>query len=190
MTILITGISGVGKTTFAKRISEEFKLNHISIGDVVLDIARELYYVEHRDDVKNLERNKLEKVHSSVVEEVLNRITDSKNRTLIEDNLFVYRDSNELVQPPKGYLDRYNISHVVLLLDKPSRIIKRRNEDISRFRLLESYKTIKVIQKKSIKFLKLETDKSSVKLKILQSTDLRKLDRIIKKINEEWFLNE
>ncbi|MHA1232813.1 MAG: AAA family ATPase, partial [Candidatus Helarchaeota archaeon] len=63
VTILITGISGVGKSTLAEKISAKLNYNHIKTSSIILKIAKEKFGVSSVDKIKNLDHSQLNQVH-------------------------------------------------------------------------------------------------------------------------------
>ncbi len=142
LTIVVTGIPGVGKTTVLRHLAsiaerEGLKVHIYNFGNFMFKEAKALGLVSHRDELRKLPlRVQLllqEKAAKLLIEEASSRLTS-------DDILFI--DTHAIILTPSGFWPGLPV-HVVKVLcpdsivvveSPPEDIIKRQAKDVTRDR--------------------------------------------------------
>lgn len=130
-TIFITGISGVGKTTFLKALSLHIKFQHLTASDIIKDqkqhvssmcVSSEELRLANIDDNQKLLINGF------------NRLKDPNVRLVIVDGHTIIDTPNGLVTVERAVFEGLEIDQFIFLKEKPEIIFERRRKDLSRTR--------------------------------------------------------
>ena len=121
-TVLITGATGVGKSACARDLQAATGWGLVSASALVLEAARDLFGVAHRDDVKRLGRDDQARIHA----EARVRVREALVRTpvsLLDDHLVVLASGGgEIILPPADYVPFYGVEAIVVIEAAPARI--------------------------------------------------------------------
>jgi adenylate kinase len=135
--IVVTGIPGVGKTTVMQKAAEGMDIQFVTFGTVMIDIAKELGLVKHRDEMRKLSLEQQKQLQIKTAE----KVAKMKN---------VILDTHCTVKTPKGYmpglpewvLRKLNPSALVIVEADPQEIFNRRAKDETRNRDPDSVEKI------------------------------------------------
>lgn len=136
--IIVMGVPGAGKSTVLDvAVSSGWKV--INYGTMMFDIAKNLYKITDRDQLRKLDANQQKLIQAKVGEELRN----IKEREVI-------LDTHCSVNTPKGYLpglpfsiiSNILVERLVLVTAPIEHIIARRNSDDSRTRDVQSYMSL------------------------------------------------
>jgi len=178
--ILITGVSGIGKSTLTEKLCKELNFFNLKVSRINFKIANRKFFISTVDDIKSLTKTQLDEVHMRAKSQIKNIMQENQN-VIIDDHLFVKYEKNKLKLPPKDYFNFFEITLVILLVAKPKSIFKRRNNDHTRKRDIISIEEINYEQE----FLKKEVSelskKNSVTFSIYQVNDYFNIINSIKK---------
>ena len=127
--IVVTGIPGVGKTTVMKKAAEGLKIDFVTFGTVMADIAIEKGLVENRDEMRKLTLKQQKDLQIKSAE----KIARMKN---------VIVDTHCTIKTPKGYMPglpewvikKLMPTAIVVVEADPKEIYNRRANDPTRNR--------------------------------------------------------
>lgn len=165
--ILITGISGIGKSTVAKNLSINLNIPHICVGKLLEKLAKERYGLDSRDEIKNIPLDKILLLHGEGKKQILKLI--KLNRfVVLDDHLAPLSQGGKKIKLLDDYITTYSIK-AVFFLTSPSNLIRERiNND--------------KIKRKRHKFSKKKIVNNSKELWLLASQIAKKSDIPIHKI--------
>ena len=135
--IVVTGIPGVGKTTVMKKAAEGMKIEFVTFGTVMSEIALEQKLVAHRDEMRKL----------SLLQQRDLQIKAAKKISLMGT---VIVDTHCTIKTPKGYmpglpewvLKELKPTSIVVVEADPAEIYGRRTRDTTRSRDVDSTEQI------------------------------------------------
>ncbi len=172
--IVVTGIPGVGKTTVMKKAAEGINVEFVTMGSVMIDIAKEERIVKDRDDMRKLTLEKQRRLQVKTAEKI------SKM-----DNVVV--DTHCTIKTPQGYMpglpewviNKLKPKTILLVEADPEEIYNRRRKDKSRNRDTDSEEEIKQHQEINRSAAMAYSAISGATVKIVSNHD-DKLDEAIK----------
>ncbi len=138
--IIVLGTPGAGKTTVLSKAKEgssaDFK--EVNYGDLMFEIAMKKKLVANRDEMRKMPLDKQRALQLAV----------AKALGKMEGNFIL--NTHALVSTPAGYLpglskalfDNVNIEELVLITAPPKDVIRRRKEDVTRVRDIETEEQI------------------------------------------------
>ncbi len=144
--VVVTGIPGVGSSTVLKKLmerpeSEEYVL--VNYGDVMLSVAMDEGYVEHRDEMRKLPPDLQKRIQNIAAV----RISQIEARaTIVDTHCTIKTPKGYLPGLPKWVLDELEPGLFVLVEATPEEIYQRRMKDKSRKRDMESIESIRTHQ--------------------------------------------
>lgn len=132
--IIVMGLPGAGKSTVLS-VAQQKGWTVLNYGTKMFEIAKELYGIEHRDELRKLPAEKQKNVQSKVGEELA---------AVLERNVIL--DTHCSINTPNGYLpglpysiiSKLNVERLVLVTAPIDDIMQRRNSDKSRVRDAQS----------------------------------------------------
>jgi len=140
---VIMGLPGAGKTTVLSGLKNEIpELKISNYGDLMMEIMKENYGIENRDDMrKKLSIDDQKKVQQTITERL----------ELMKDSNCVL-DTHCAVKTPRGYLpglpmktlSRITVDGLILITADPVEIYQRRQNDPSRARDSETLEDLKM----------------------------------------------
>lgn len=148
--VAFTGISGVGKTTFLRRLAEQLEFQHVTAGSLIAT-ARQVVQ-EARDSIRYADLNENQRL---LIEGFL-LTRDPNSNLVIMDGHVVIDDGEELSKISSEVFRKLGISFMVHLEADPARIASNRTEDTSRSRpvwqldIIEKHQLISRIHAQSI----------------------------------------
>ncbi|BBL45252.1 adenylate kinase [Nanobdella aerobiophila] len=154
MLILVTGVPGVGKTSIIKEGIKYIKYNFniLSLGDIILDIAKKNYNINNRDEI----RKKLSiKDQLNLQMEAMKYVKDiEKNENIILDTHLVIESYAGFVPGIiRTFADILRPNGIVVITSDPDKIFLRRLKDMEiRGRDIENLKRIEIQQNLTIYF--------------------------------------
>ena len=131
MIVVVGGVPGSGKTSVIRRAREHMDFDYVNYGDLFLDLARKLYGIEHRDDMRReLSIQEYRQLHKAVAD----RIREVDYRDAAKP---VVVDTHFMIATPTGFypgFPEYVIRYIpavawVLIEADPEDVRARRRED-------------------------------------------------------------
>jgi len=127
--VVVTGIPGVGKTTVMQKAAEGMDIQFVTFGTVMVEIAKELGFVQDRDDMRKLTLEQQKELQIKSAE----RVASMGN---------VILDTHCTIKTPKGYMPglpewvvkKLNPSAIVVVEADAEEIYNRREKDTTRNR--------------------------------------------------------
>lgn len=165
VSILITGVSGVGKTTIAQKLSNEFGVTYLSTGDIIFEIASKIGVAQKREDLYDLPVNLRRRIHFKARKKIMELI-QSHSIIILDDKLIIFEGS--IIYPPPSYFRDYKVSFVILLKDNPRDILKRVAKDQTKVRISRDANMIAHEQEIIENYLKKMKNKESFELVIIK----------------------
>ncbi|MEA2071827.1 MAG: adenylate kinase [Asgard group archaeon] len=136
--VIVGGVPGVGKTTVINETlrlakNNNFPLEHIVYGTVMMDIAKSDYDVENRDQLRKLPPLTQKAIQRQAAKKIASQ---SIGKTVIVDTHFAVKTKTGafLVGIPRWVVDELPPQLLVLIETKPRNILKRRGKDVNRHR--------------------------------------------------------
>lgn len=131
MIVVVGGVPGSGKTSVIRRAREIEDFDYVNYGDLFLELARELYGIEHRDDMRRvLSIHEYRRLHRAVADRIREIDYRDIKRPVVVDTHF-------MIATPTGFypgFPEYVIRHIpavawVLIEAEPEEIRQRREAD-------------------------------------------------------------
>jgi len=93
--ILITGVSGIGKSTLTEKLCKELNFFNLKVSRINFKIANRKFFISTVDDIKSLTKTQLDEVHMRAKSQIKNIMQENQN-VIIDDHLFVKYEKNKL----------------------------------------------------------------------------------------------
>ncbi|MET1100873.1 MAG: adenylate kinase [Pyrodictiaceae archaeon] len=141
-TIIVTGVPGVGKTTVLSIVDKmltDKAINHLilNFGDFMLEEAKRLGLVEHRDQLRHLPLRKQlelqEYAAKSIVSHASSRL-DPEGVLLVDTHAVIKTDTGYWPGLPRGVVTELKPDSIVLIESRPEDIVARQRRDKTRVR--------------------------------------------------------
>lgn len=133
---MITGVCGVGKTTITRELSSRLGLTQGDYADFMLEVMQET----NKDKIQHLGWEERRQVYDRVEKLIATRFDRNNSDDqiyLLENHLTIIQDG-EIVSFPAVDYEKYNMVGLVTVEAPPQIVFKRRVEDGSRERLVET----------------------------------------------------
>jgi len=127
--IVVTGIPGVGKTTVMKKAAEGMDIQFVTFGTVMVDIAKELGFVQDRDDMRKLSLDQQKELQIKSAEKVA-----SMGNVILDTHCTVKTPKGYMPGLPEWVIKKLNPNAIVLVEADPEEIYNRRTNDETRNR--------------------------------------------------------
>jgi adenylate kinase len=135
---IIGGVPGVGKTTVINEAlklaeKENFEITTIVYGSVMMEIAKEDFNVEHRDQLRILPAESQKEIQRRAAFRIGER---ARGKVVLVDTHYTIKtgEGTFLQGIPQWVSDSLNPKLLVIIETKPDEIINRRGKDTSRKR--------------------------------------------------------
>ncbi len=131
MIVVVGGVPGSGKTSVIRRAREFVDFDYVNYGDLFFELAKKLYGIEHRDEMRRkLSIHDYRRLHRAVAERIREVDYQDITRPVVVDTHF-------MIATPTGFypgFPEYVIRHIpavawVLIEADPEEIRKRRERD-------------------------------------------------------------
>lgn len=179
MIYLLTGISGVGKSTVIHNCDAEFV--HINFGDIVLEIAKEEGLAENRDDLKTISAEKTKQIQEKVVE----RLKQMDGKVLLDTHLTIESPYGFFPGIPYWMAKELQFKSIILIEAPIEEIQKRRNKDTGirkrEENTLEEIRTQRDMDRSAAVTLSVMAGPN---VKIIENVDLEKASNELKELLE------
>ena len=127
MIAVVVGVPGVGKTTVVREALKHVPLREVNYGDVFLSVARKLYGIEERDEIrKRLTASQYENLHREAAK-VIKKM--AKEPIILDTHALVALKTGFMPGFPYFVLQDLPISLFVIVEADPEEIRKRRERD-------------------------------------------------------------
>jgi adenylate kinase len=123
MIYLLSGISGVGKSTVLKNSDAEF--THVNFGSKVLEVAQREGLAKHRDDLKKLSPETVQKIQHLVVED----LKKMPGTVVVDTHLTIESPYGFFPGIPEWMARELKFKALIIVEAPPKEIQKRRNKD-------------------------------------------------------------
>jgi len=143
LTIIVTGVPGVGKTTVLKLTSKmlaEKGVNHVILnyGDYMLETAKRRGLVRNRDELRHLPlRTQLElqeEAARSLVEAAGEKLGGKPGVLIVDTHAAIRTDTGYWPGLPEHIIKCFNPDSIVVIEAKPEEILSRQLRDPTRYR--------------------------------------------------------
>ncbi|MGH7228212.1 MAG: AAA family ATPase [Nitrospiraceae bacterium] len=135
--VLVTGVSGVGKSTLSRRAGEHLGMENWDYADLMLRVAPD---VSCKDDLRSLpwaRRNQIYRQVEMLLAELFKPDDEDDNCVLLENHLSILQDGIIRTFPHED-CRRYNAAGLVVIEADPEDVFRRREIDRHRSRYLGS----------------------------------------------------
>lgn len=135
---IVGGVPGVGKTTVINKTlefaqKENIEIKTIVYGSIMMDIARDNYNVQHRDELRKLSPEDQKEIQKEAARRI--HQISLGNLTIVDTHYAIKIHSGLYLQGlPKWVSDELKPNLLVLIETIPEDIAKRRNYDVTRER--------------------------------------------------------
>ena len=136
--IVVTGIPGVGKTTVMKKAAEGLNTEFVTMGSVMIDIAKENKIVEDRDDMRKLTLDQQQDLQVKTAEKI-----SKMNNVVVDTHCTIKTPQGYMPGLPEWVITKLKPKTIVLVEADPKEIYNRRLSDKSRKRDSDSEEEIK-----------------------------------------------
>ncbi|MBU0497499.1 MAG: adenylate kinase [Candidatus Thermoplasmatota archaeon] len=127
--IVVTGIPGVGKTTVMKRAAEGIKIDFVTFGTVMIDIAQKRNMVNNRDEMRKLTLEQQRDLQIRSAEEVA-----KMGNVILDTHCTIKTPQGYMPGLPEWVIKRLNPTSIVIVEASPEEIYNRRAKDTTRNR--------------------------------------------------------
>jgi adenylate kinase len=134
--ILATGTAGAGKTTILTRLSElnGNKIKVINMGTEMLQIAKEKYNINDRDQLRRMD----DKTVISVRNAIMQKVIESKEDAIIDTHASVKQGRRYRPGFSIDELEKIRISAIIYIDTTSEEVLERSVSDITRKRAYET----------------------------------------------------
>jgi adenylate kinase len=148
MRAIVAGIPGAGKTTVLSLVKKLMNVEIVNFGDLMFDHAKNI--VKDRDEMRKLDINTIKELQIKTAA----TLTKFKDKQLIIDTHFVVK-TNAGFMPGlnEEMLKIIKPNLLILIKAKPEEILRRRKEDLTRKRDIETLEELEEHEKISISYL-------------------------------------
>ena len=138
MLVALTGVPGVGKTSVTSEAMKraEVDFNLVNYGDYMFKCAKEQGLVDHRDEMRELNKEVQKEVQKEAAEQI--HQLNNESPVILDTHCTIKTSTGYLPGLPKWVLERLDPDYVVIVEADPSEILVRRMKDRNRFRDIES----------------------------------------------------
>ena len=128
--IIVMGLPGAGKSTVLQ-VAENAGWSVVNYGTKMFEIAKELYGIENRDELRKLPAQK-QKIVQAKVGEALSAISERK--TILDTHCSVNTPKGYLPGLPFSIISKLSVERLVLVTAPIADILQRRESDKTRVR--------------------------------------------------------
>lgn len=129
--IAVVGVSGVGKSTFLKKLQSKVGFQHLQASDVIRQ------QIQHKEN----QHLNAEVLRHANIDENQRFLISGFDRLRDPNALIVILDGHTVIDSPSGLVDidaivfkSMGVTHLVCLVEDPCEILRRRTSDIARAR--------------------------------------------------------
>jgi len=127
--IVVTGISGVGKTTVMKKAAEGMDIEFVTFGTIMIDIAKEIGLVKDRDEMRKLTLDQQRDLQIRAAE-----IAGGMKNVVVDTHCTIKTPKGYMPGLPESVIKKLKPNTIVLVEADPEEIYNRRLKDITRNR--------------------------------------------------------
>ncbi|MEF8879846.1 MAG: adenylate kinase [Candidatus Thermoplasmatota archaeon] len=135
--IIVTGIPGVGKTTVMKKAAEDMDIEFVTMGTVMIDIAKDLGVAKNRDEMRKITLEQQRKLQVKIAE----KISGMKD-VIVDTHCTIKTPQGYMPGLPEWVITRLKPKSIVLVEADPEEIYRRREKDTTRDRDPDSLEEI------------------------------------------------
>lgn len=172
--IVVTGIPGVGKTTVMKKASEGMNIDFVTMGTVMINIAKEKEIIKDRDEMRNLNLDQQRDLQVKTAEKI-----SKMDEVIVDTHCTIKTPQGFMPGLPKWVINKLKPKTIVLVEANPEEIHKRRLNDKSRKRDSDTIEEIKQHQEINRAAAMAYSALSGSTVKIVFNHD-KKLDEAVK----------
>lgn len=145
-TILLIGVPGVGKTTIGKLASQGIRWKRIDYAELMLLKARKIgLCAPTQDDLLSLSLSSLKQIYDAVDQEIAR--LSAQERILLETHMVIRRPGLGYWLSTAELLRCYNTKGVIVIVDMPSGIARKREQNKHRHRSSEELAIVDLDQR-------------------------------------------
>lgn len=127
--IVVTGIPGVGKTTVMKKAAEGMNIDFVTMGSVMIDIAKSLGIVKDRDDMRKITLKQQQDLQIKTAEKI-----SKMGNVIVDTHCTIKTPQGYMPGLPEWVITKLKPQTIVLVEASPEEIYNRRLNDKSRNR--------------------------------------------------------
>lgn len=136
--VIVSGLPGVGKTTVVDKAiemlrGEGFRVGIVNYGTVMLETAKQLGWVEHRDEMRKLKVSQQLDLQKEAAKKI-SELSREYDILLVDTHLFISTPRGKWPGLSVNNLDYLSIAQIIVVEASPDEILKRRMSDKSRYR--------------------------------------------------------
>jgi adenylate kinase len=145
--VAVTGLSGVGKTTFLRRLQTELPFRHLQAGSLI-KTARDSVQIDTmaRDELRHLDIDENQKL---LVAAFRSEITAGDKLTILDGHTLIEHEANVSLVSAHVFA-AMGINAMIFLRDDPASILARRQSDATRKRPILSLQELKQRQEMAL----------------------------------------
>ena len=127
--IVVTGIPGVGKTTVMKKAAEGMKVQFVTFGTVMIDIAQETGLAQDRDGMRKLSLEQQRQLQIKTAETIA-----AMPNVIVDTHCTIKTPQGYLPGLPEWVITKLKPTSIVIVEADPTEIYNRRANDKTRTR--------------------------------------------------------
>ena len=127
MIAVVVGVPGVGKTTVIREALKHIHLKEINYGDVFLEVAKDLYGIKDRDELREkLTADQYRILHERASDRIKNL---AKEPIILDTHALIALETGFMPGFPKFVLEKLPISLFIIIEADPEEVASRRARD-------------------------------------------------------------
>lgn len=172
--IIVTGIPGVGKTSVMKKAAEGMDIKFVTMGSVMINIAKENNIVKYRDEMRSLTLDQQRNLQIKTAEKIR-----EMGDIIVDTHCTIKTPQGYMPGLPEWVITKLKPQTIVLVEADPKEIFNRRKKDKTRNRDPDSEEEIKQHQEINRAVAMAYSAISGATVKIVYNHDNR-LDEAVK----------
>ena len=145
--VIVSGLPGVGKTTVVDMAidmleKEGVRIGIVNYGTVMLEAAKELGLVSHRDEMRKLKVSQQLALQREAAKKI-SEISQNYDVLLVDTHLFISTPRGKWPGLSINNLEYLDIAQIIVIEASPQEILKRRMTDTSRYRDMADEEALK-----------------------------------------------
>ncbi|MCD6229791.1 MAG: adenylate kinase [Candidatus Diapherotrites archaeon] len=166
--IILSGVSGSGKSTVAEKATEDTDIKIVTFGTVIAELLKADGLIENRDEI----RAKVSQDDYIVYQKkTAEKLAQEKGRIIVDTHLSLMTPTGFYPGFPQWIIDRLTPNLIVIIEATPEEITARRNADKSRKRGYSFETNVKEHQEFNRMYASVCSVLSGARIKIIKNGD-------------------